>query len=135
MKSKSLLETIDFANHQFSLLLVDPKPNMLEWLSTFQKERGLEKYKLYYPEGNLVVIVPNIDRFSVVVVGAFERFIDDLKPRLLQAELTRFGATPQDFGRPITKETLEEFYDLSVRESAMLLSDFKGAESLCTILA
>ena len=131
MDGRSLFRTIDFANHQFSLLLVDPKPKMLEWLGAFQKRTGRERYRLYYPGGNLAVIVPKVDNFSVVP-GSLERFLDRMKPKLLQYELShRCLATSEDFGHPITKETFDEFFDLSIRDSAVLMSDFKDAESLC----
>lgn len=104
---------------------------MVEWLETFKKQKGWERYRLYYPEGNLVVIVPNIDRFSMP--GQFEQFVERMKPRLLKVGLQRFNASPEDFGHAITTDTFDEYFDLSVRESAMLMSDFEDAEKLCEI--
>ena len=131
MGGRSLANTIDFAKHDFSLLLVDPKPEMVEWVRTFIKKRGLERYRLYYPEGNLAVIVPLVDLFSIP--GQFEQFVDRMKPRLLEAQLSRYTITPEDFGHPVTKETFDRFFFLSLRESALLMSDFKDAEELCMI--
>ena len=129
-ENRSLFKTINLATHEFSVLLVDPKPKMLEWLDDFIKRNGLETYRLYYQEGNLVVIIPKIDYFSSP--GSFEDFLDRMKPRLLQLELQRFTAG-SDFKYPITKETFDQFFNASVRESAVLMSDFRDAESLCTI--
>jgi hypothetical protein len=120
---------MNFARHEFSLLLVDPKPKMLEWLNAFQKRKGLERYRLYYPEGNLVVAVPKVDHFSVP--GSLAQFLDRMKPELLEYQLSNFTVNPEHFGYPITKETFDEFLDLSIRDSAVLMSDFKEAESLC----
>jgi len=128
MDMQSLVNTINLERHEFSLLLVDPKPQMVEWVSTFSRQKGWEIYKLYYPEGNLVVVIPKIDRFSAP--GEFEHFIERMKPRLLELELRRFGATPADLGHPATKETFDRFFELSIRESAMLMSDFKNPEEL-----
>jgi hypothetical protein len=96
----------------------------------FSKAKGLREYRLYYPEGNLVVIVPKVDNFSVVP-GSFERFLDRMKPELLGYQLENFTATAEDFGHPIPNETFHEFLDHSARDSAVLMSDFKDAESLC----
>ena len=63
MNVSKLIETINVNNHDCSLLLVDPKPNMLEWLSSFYKGKMHEKYRLYYPEANHVVIIPKVERF------------------------------------------------------------------------
>lgn len=131
MDGPSLARTIDLAKRDFSLLLVDPKPKMVDWVAAFSKRKGLERYRLYYPEGNLVLVVPNLDRFSLP--GQFGRFIDRMKPRLLEVELRRFTATPEDVGHSLSKETFDEFYDLSVRETAMLMADFGDSEELCSI--
>ena len=45
----------------FPCWLVDPKPNLLEWLDSFVKRKGLGKYRLYYPEANTVVVIPKTD--------------------------------------------------------------------------
>jgi len=55
--------------------------------------------------------------------GQFDQFVERMKPRLLRVELQRFMATPEDFGHAVTRKTFDEFVDLSVRESAMLMSD------------
>ena len=113
---------IDFPRRDFSVVLVDPKPSLLDWLSVFMERKGLGKYRLYYPEGNLVLIVPKVDSFREP--GDFQRFLDEMKPNLLRAELRRFKATPEDLGLPLTKETFDKFFTVSWRESALLMSDF-----------
>jgi len=54
--------------------------------------------------------------------------MDEIKPKLLFAELGRFHASPDDFGRPLTKETFDEFFDIALRDSASIrfMSDFKN---------
>jgi hypothetical protein len=122
MDISKLIETIDINRHDCSLLLVDPKPNMLEWLSSFVKGKRLEKFRLYYPEANHAVIIPKVDRFSKL--GLLEDFINRMKPALLNRELRRFQARPEDFGHPITAETFDAFFTVSIREAALLMSDF-----------
>ncbi len=122
MDLSKLIETINVKTHDCSLLLVDPKPDMLEWLSSFVKGKKLEKYRLYYPEGNFAVIIPKVDRFSKP--GLLEDFINRMKPGILRMEHRRFQATPEDFGRPITAETFDAFFVFSIREVAHLMSDF-----------
>ena len=117
-----LIETINVNSHDCSLVLVDPKPNMLEWLSSFVQGKRLEKLRLYYPEANHVVIIPNVDRFSKP--GLLEDFINRMKPGLLKRELRRFQARPEDFGHPITAETFDAFFTVSIREAPILMSDF-----------
>jgi hypothetical protein len=124
MDLNSLCKTIDFAKHDFSVLLVNPKPTLLTWLSDYSKRKGLEKYRLYSPEENLALMIPKIDRFTAP--GSFDRFLAAMKPRLLSAELSRFGITPEDFGHPITKETFDEFFETALRDGPMLMTDFKS---------
>jgi hypothetical protein len=122
MDASRLIDTINFSRHDFSLLLVDPKPSMLEWLRSFVKGKRLEKLRLYYPEGNLAVIIPKVDRFSVP--GQLDEFINKLKPGLLRKELRRFQATPEDFGYSISADTFDDFFTVSAREAVHLITDF-----------
>ena len=48
-----------------------------------------------------------------------------VKPKLLRAELIRFHATPEDFGHPLTAETFDLFFTVSVRDIVNFISDFK----------
>jgi hypothetical protein len=125
MQAANLIETIDLARRDFSLVLVSPKQNMLDWLNEFVRRKQLERYRLYIPENNTVLIIPSIDRFSEV--RALEEFLAGMKPKLLLAELERFMATPEDFGHPITKETFDDHFAIELRDAASVrfLSDFK----------
>jgi hypothetical protein len=126
MNIQQLCDTIDLAKRDFSLVLVSPKEALLEWLSAFWKRKGLEQYRNYIPEENTVLVIPNMDRFSEV--GSLGRFLDEMKPKLLFAELGRFHASPEDFGRPLTKEMFDGFFDIALRDSASIrfVSDFKN---------
>jgi hypothetical protein len=126
MYFQQLCDTIDLAKRDFSLVLVSPKETLLGWLSAFWKQKGLEKHRNYIPEENTVMVIPNIDRFSEI--GSLEQFLDELKPKLLFRDLVRFRASPEDFGRPLTKETFDEFFDIALRDSASIhfISDFKN---------
>ena len=123
MDEELLVKTINFANHEFSLLLVNPKPNLFDWLNMFIKRKGLERYRLYSEEENTVLIIPKVDYFSEP--SSFKKFVDKMKPKLLHAELSRFHAKPEDFGHPITKESFDMFFEISVRDCAYLMSDLK----------
>jgi hypothetical protein len=126
MNFQHLCDTIDLAKRDFSLVLVSPKEKLLNWFSAFWKRKGLDKYRNYIPEENTVLVIPNIDRFSEV--GSLEQFLDGLKPKLLFRDLVRFRASAEDFGRPLTKETFDEFFDVALRDSASItyISDFKN---------
>jgi hypothetical protein len=126
MNTQQLCDTIDLAKRDCSLVLVSPKESLLEWLSVFWKRKGLDKYRNYIPEENTVLVIPNMDRFSEV--GSLEQFLDEMKPKLLFAELGRFHASPEDFGRPLTKDAFDEFFDIALRDSASIhfMSDFKN---------
>lgn len=110
-----LCNTIDLLQRDFSLALVTPKERVLEWLREFWKQKGFERYCNYVPEENTVLFIPNIDRFSEV--GSLQRFLDEMKPKLLYAELVRFRASAADVGRPLTKETFDEYFDIAIRDS------------------
>jgi len=47
LDGRSLANTIDLARHDFSLLLVDPKPKMADWVESFKKKTRRERYRLY----------------------------------------------------------------------------------------
>jgi hypothetical protein len=122
MDASKLIDTMNFSRHDFSLLLVDPKPSMLEWLRSFVKGKRIERLRSYSPEGNLAVIIPKVDRFSAP--GQLDELINKLKPGLLRTELRRFQATPEDFGYPITAGTFDDFFTASTREAVHLITDF-----------
>ena len=126
MNMQHLCDTIDLPKRDFSLVLVSPKEKLLEWLRAFWKRKGLEQYRNYIPEENTVLVIPNMDRFSEV--GSLGRFLDEMKPKLLFAELGRFHASPEDFGRLLTKEMFDGFFDIALRDSASIrfVSDFKN---------
>ena len=126
MNIQQLCDTIDVAKRDCSLVLVSPKVTLLEWLDAFWKSKGLDHYRNYVPEEDTVLIIPSIGRFSEV--GALDSFLDEMKPKMLFAELDRFHANPEDFGRPLTKETFDEFFDIALRDSASIhfMSDFKN---------
>lgn len=127
MNIDALSDTIDFASRDFSLLLVSPKQPLLEWLRTFMVAKQLEAYRLYIPEENTVLVIPNRDRFAEP--NSFDEFLNYMKPKLLRLELTRFcNATAEEFGKPMTTETFDEFFKIAIRDSAAIrfMSDFKG---------
>jgi len=126
MDIQQLCDTIDLAKRDFSLVLVSPKDKLLEWLHPFWQMKGLEQYRNYIPEENTVLVIPNIDRFSAV--GSLEEFLDEMKPKLLVAELGRFHASLAEFGRPVTKETFDELFDIGLRDAASIhfMSDFNN---------
>lgn len=125
MNTQQLCDTIDLAKRDFSLVLVSPNETLLEWLGAFWKLKGLDHYRNYVPEENTVLIIPTIGRFSDV--GALESFLDEMKPKLLYGELVRFQVSPEEFGRPLTKSTFNETFDIALRDSASIhfVSDFK----------
>ena len=126
MNSQALCDTIDLAKRDFSLILVNPREAFLEWVNAFVKLKGLEVYRMCIPEENTVLVIPNRDRFSYQ--SCFEDFLNEMKPKLLLAELSRIHkASPEEFGHPITKETFDKFFEIALRDSASIrfMSDFK----------
>jgi len=122
MNIKSLCETIDIPNHEFSVVLANPKPVFLAWVDEFVAKKGMSQFQWYAPEQNLVLLIPSVNRFSQA--GDFDTFLDTLKPKLLEAELGRFGATPADVPFAVSAESFDRMFELSVRESSFLMSDF-----------
>jgi hypothetical protein len=123
MDAKALCSTINPSDLDFSLLILTPKQGFLEWLDTFKIKMGLANYKnysLHCPEEDTVCLIPKIERFSEP--GAYGEFLSEIKPRLLLAELNRFGAAEADFGHPINQKTFDEFFDLALRNEAALIS-------------
>jgi hypothetical protein len=126
MNYKALLDTIDLKNRDISLVLITPKDTLFHWLDEFITLKGLQEYRLYALEENTVLVIPNVDRFTKP--GSLHEFLDEMKPRLLLSELHRFQITgPEDFKRPITKETFDEFFRIELRTSASIVFiwDFK----------
>lgn len=113
--------SIDLPSRRFSLLFVTPKEQFLGWVQEYMKRKGLEKYRLYVPEENTVMVIPKIDYFSEPT--SFEKFLADIKPKLLSSELARVRASKDDLKRPLSVETFDEFFEISLRDSVMLVSD------------
>jgi hypothetical protein len=126
MDINSVCKTIDLNRREFSLLLVNPKTSFIDWLADFAQQKGWTKYRMYSDEENAVLIIPKVNRFSMP--GSLGQFLKNIKPKLLLAELSRFRATPSDFGRPITDETFDAFFDVHVRDSALFMSDLTITE-------
>lgn len=125
MNINDLTDTIDFEKRDFSIVLVSPKEKLLEWMRPFWNRKGYGPYRNYVPEENTVLIIPSMERFSEP--GSLQHFLDEMKPKLLYAELGRFHASPEDFGHPLTKDTFDEFFDVALRDSNSIhfVSDFK----------
>lgn len=83
-------------------------------------KQGLGEYDVYFPEQDAVWLIPKIEKFSKP--GSYDEFIDEIKPRLLLAELYNYGAGETDLGHPITKETFDEFFALTLRNEATPIS-------------
>ena len=126
MNIQQLCDTIDLDKRDFSLVLVSPKETILEWLGAFWKRKGLEYYRNYIPEENTILVIPSIGRFSKY--GVLESFLDEMKPKLLYRELVRFHVSPEECGRPLTKSTFDETFDIALRDSTSIhfMSDFKN---------
>jgi len=123
MTAKEWSAKVDPSNLDFSLLIVTPKQPFLQWLDTFKIKKGLGDYKnysLHCPEDDSVWLIPKIERFSKT--GSYDEFLDEIKPRLLLAELYNYGAVEADFGYSIKKETFDAFFDLTLRTQATLIS-------------
>ena len=122
MDSNALLGSIDLSTREFSLLLVDPKETFIEWLKAYTSRKGLELWRYYSPEQNIVLVIPSIGRFATP--GSFDAFVEGWKPRLLAAELSRFGVSPKEFGMELSSRTFDEFFLIYVRDSVNYISDF-----------
>lgn len=116
MLNSRLRQAIDLHTLQFSLLVVTCKPTFQEWVQSFARSRGLQGYKLYLPEEDSVWVIPPIEQFSMP--GEFQAFLEGIKPRLLLAEIQRFGGSADDFSDPMTAETFDEYMEVAVRERA-----------------
>jgi hypothetical protein len=121
MDITSLHDTIDLAKRDFSVILVDPRQVFLDWLERHIARNGLQDYRLYSPEQNVVLIIPHVDRFTEP--DSLDAFLDELKPRLLAAEMTRFHIPPGELDGPPTAETFDTYFALSIRDAALFLSD------------
>lgn len=120
MNAKEWSARVDPANVDFSLLIVTAKQPFIEWIKAFFTKQGLGEYDIYFPEDDAVWLIPKIEKFSEP--GSYGEFLDEIKPRLLLAELINYGAVEADFQYPITKETFDQFFDLALRNEATPIS-------------
>lgn len=111
----------DIRSHQVSLLLVEPRAHFVSLFYSHMARKGWSEYHLYHPEQNTALLIPCVDSF--VKSGSLTAFLNELKPRLLEVELERFRIHPTEFESPITNETFDEYFVLSVRDSILLMSD------------
>ncbi len=120
--NKSISKTIKPEKLEFSLLFITPKKSFIEWLDTFQKQKGLENYEsIHLSEEDSVWLIPKIEWFSEP--SSYDHFLNDLKPRLLLWELGNFGASPEDFGKPLDQKVFDAFFDITLRTEATLISE------------
>lgn len=122
MNLSDIVRTIDFEKRAFSLVLVEPKIELIALVDAYRESIGLDKYP-YYQDDNLVLVVPSLERFTDY--GSFSSFRELLKPTLLLDELSRFDIPPSQFLYPITSETFDMFFTFAVRDTVKLLSDYK----------
>ena len=120
MNAKEWSTKVDAGNLDFSLLIVTAKQPFIEWIKTFMVKQGLGSYDVYFPEQDSVWLIPKIERFSEP--GSYDEFIDEIKSRLLLAELYNYGAVETDFSHPLNRETFDAFFDLKLRNGATLIS-------------
>ena len=120
--NKSISKAIRPEKLEFSLLLITPKKSFIEWLGNFQKQKGLENYtNIHLSEEDSVWLIPKIEWFSEP--DSYDQFLHDLKPRLLLWELGNFGASLEDFGKPLNHEVFDAFFDIALRTEATLISE------------
>lgn len=120
MTAKEWATKINSSKLECSLLVLTSKQSFIDWLKSFMIKQGLGAYNVYFPEGDAVWLIPKIEQFSKP--GSYDEFLDEIKPRLLLAELHNFGAVEADFEYPITKETFDKFFDLTLRNEATPIS-------------
>jgi hypothetical protein len=123
MNILSYEKQIDIRNRSYQILIVTPKNKLIEWLTAHAKHKGIDLWRLYNSEDDMVVIIPAFDACEDYTI--VEEFLNALKPKLLHAELLRFLATPEDLGEPITAESFDKYFDIALRGPAYCLSDFK----------
>jgi hypothetical protein len=124
MKLGDVVARLDVPNRRFSTVLVKPKSSLLAMAAPIWERKGLGVYRNYCPEDDIVAIVPPVECFSKT--GSFQRLLEAMKPAFLKSELIRFNMTAEEFGRPLTAQTFDEFFDLERRTSTavMLMEDF-----------
>lgn len=102
-----------------SLLLVEPRPRCLAWLA----ERGRAERR--FPEEDGAFLIPR--RGSFKGADAFDAYLSELKPRLLRAELGRFGLEVTDLPRELSCDAVgfDALFELRLRD---VVSDLRGPE-------
>jgi hypothetical protein len=119
MKWQQMLPTIPRIGRDCSLLLVEPKPEFLAWLTIFLQNRGRGHRQVYFPEENSAWLVPSYSKLA----DCYDQFLNDVTPMLLRAELFRFGAVEADFPKPISRATFDEFFTLALRDEVIPLTE------------
>jgi hypothetical protein len=105
----------------FSLLMVTPTPPFLMWLQEFKVRKGIGAYDVHFAEEDSVWLIPHRDRFPTA--ATFESFIQECKPRMLLAELYRFGGAPGDLPVPISVDAFDDYFTVSIRDRGALISE------------
>jgi hypothetical protein len=116
-------DKLDVTTMRFSLLVVTPRQEFIDWLRRFAESDG---YKVYFPEQDNVWLIPPLDVFDAPI--SFDDYVKELKPRLLIAELGQFGATLEDIKLDGSAASFDRLFTLLVRERAFLVTDLTATK-------
>ena len=100
-----------------SALLLRPKQPFFDWLEGVLK-RGPNPSspgEVYFSEEDSVWLIPKIGRFPSET--EFKVYLNSLKPRLLQIELSQFAKGPNDLPKEMSPEGFDKMFNLEVRDS------------------
>ena len=117
-----LFRTINVDNHDCSLLIVRAKQTFLHWVDAFVSKKGWQRYNNYPLDESTVLLITKVDRFSEA--NSLREFIDHIKPKLLESELTRVGAMAQEFEHELTAATFDLYFEAEIQSALLLPSDF-----------
>lgn len=110
------IPSVDLARLEFSLALVEPKPEFLTLLYRAAGGAGATQHRnLYFEEENGAWVIPPIGSFSST--AEIDQFFDQIKPKLLQGELNRWRGVLNMGQFPITSGTFDKFFVLRIRDS------------------
>lgn len=123
-KVSDLLDHINVAQNDFSILLINPKETFLTIVEKYVSENIGFCGKLVHQEENSVWIIPSVGEISRTM--EIDRFVGLLKPRLFLAEINKAGISRNFFSSSIDEDMFDTYFFFDIRDSVCPITEVMG---------
>lgn len=107
------MPNFDIKNLWFSLLIVRPKFNYINWVKQLSHPHLPPPERRYHPEEDSVWLIPQRGSFAA---GKYEQYVQSLKPLMARYEFERFLPEEGKLPGTMSANLFDEYFDLELRD-------------------